>query len=44
MGSEDVYGPPALAERAAALLPDATVEVIAGAGHAPFLDGAYAYS
>ena len=44
MGSEDVYGPPALAERAASLLPDATVEVIAGAGHAPFLDGAYAYS
>ena len=25
-------------------LPDATVEVIDGAGHAPFLDGAYAYS
>ena len=44
MGSEDVYGPPALAERAASLLPDATVEVIDGAGHAPFLDGAYAYS
>jgi pimeloyl-ACP methyl ester carboxylesterase len=44
MGNEDVYGSPALAERAAALMPDATVEVVAGAGHAPFLDGAYAYS
>jgi pimeloyl-ACP methyl ester carboxylesterase len=37
MGDSDVYGPPAVAERAAALMPAATVTTIPG-GHAPFLD------
>ena len=37
MGDADVYGPPAVVERAAALMPDAGVEVMPG-GHAPFLD------
>ena len=37
MGDADVYGPPAVCERAAALMPDARVEVLPG-GHAPFLD------
>jgi pimeloyl-ACP methyl ester carboxylesterase len=37
MGDADVYGPPAVAERAAALMPDARVTVLEG-GHAPFLD------
>jgi pimeloyl-ACP methyl ester carboxylesterase len=37
MGDADVYGPPAVVERAAALMPDAAVEVLPG-GHAPFLD------
>ena len=37
MGDADVYGPPAVVERAAALMPDARVEVLPG-GHAPFLD------
>lgn len=37
MGDADVYGPPAVAERAAALMPEATVTTIPG-GHAPFLD------
>jgi pimeloyl-[acyl-carrier protein] methyl ester esterase len=37
MGDHDVYGPPSVVERAAALMPDARVEVMPG-GHAPFLD------
>jgi len=37
MGDADVYGPPSVVERAAALMPDAAVEVLPG-GHAPFLD------
>ena len=37
MGDADVYGPPSVCERAAALMPDARVEVLPG-GHAPFLD------
>jgi pimeloyl-ACP methyl ester carboxylesterase len=37
MGAGDVYGGPEIAERAAELMPDATVEVVPG-GHAPFLD------
>jgi len=37
MGDEDPYGPPAVAERAAALMPDASVSTIPGR-HAPFLD------
>ncbi|HEX8104140.1 MAG TPA: alpha/beta hydrolase [Solirubrobacteraceae bacterium] len=36
-GDADVYGPPRIGERAAALMPDARVDVIPG-GHAPFLD------
>jgi pimeloyl-[acyl-carrier protein] methyl ester esterase len=36
-GDGDVYGGPEIGERAAALLPDARLEVIEG-GHAPFLD------
>ena len=37
MGDADVYGPPEVCQRAAALMPDARVEVMPG-GHAPFLD------
>jgi pimeloyl-ACP methyl ester carboxylesterase len=37
LGDEDVYGPPEIGRRAAALMPDATVHVLA-AGHAPFAD------
>jgi pimeloyl-[acyl-carrier protein] methyl ester esterase len=37
MGDADVYGPPSVVERAAALMPGARVEVMPG-GHAPFLD------
>lgn len=37
IGDKDVYGPPSVVERAAALMPDAAVEVLPG-GHAPFLD------
>jgi pimeloyl-ACP methyl ester carboxylesterase len=37
-GTDDVYGPPSIGERAASLMPDARVDVIPGAGHAPFLD------
>lgn len=37
IGDNDVYGPPAVVERAAALMPGARVEVLPG-GHAPFLD------
>ena len=37
LGDEDVYGPPDIVERAAALMPDARVEVLPG-GHAPFTD------
>ena len=37
MGDNDVYGPPSVVDRAAALMPDAQVEVLPG-GHAPFLD------
>jgi pimeloyl-ACP methyl ester carboxylesterase len=36
-GDADVYGPPAIGERAAAIMPDAQLHVIPG-GHAPFLD------
>jgi pimeloyl-ACP methyl ester carboxylesterase len=36
-GDRDVYGGPEIGERAAALLPDAGLELIEG-GHAPFLD------
>jgi len=38
-GDRDVYGGPEVGQRAAALLPDARLEVIEG-GHAPFLDDA----
>jgi pimeloyl-ACP methyl ester carboxylesterase len=37
MGDADPYGPPAVAERAAAIMPDAEVTTIPGR-HAPFLD------
>ena len=37
MGEADVYGPPSVCERAAAVMPHARVEVMPG-GHAPFLD------
>ncbi len=37
MGDDDVYGPPAVCERAAALMPRARVHVVPG-GHAPFAD------
>ena len=37
VGDADVYGPPSVVERAAALMPGARVEVMPG-GHAPFLD------
>jgi pimeloyl-ACP methyl ester carboxylesterase len=36
-GDADVYGPPAIGERAVGLMPDADMLVLAG-GHAPFLD------
>jgi pimeloyl-ACP methyl ester carboxylesterase len=36
-GDADVYGPPAIGERAVAVMPDARLDVIPG-GHAPFLD------
>jgi 2-hydroxy-6-oxonona-2,4-dienedioate hydrolase len=36
-GEDDVYGAPEIGQRAAALLPDADVEVVPG-NHAPFLD------
>jgi pimeloyl-ACP methyl ester carboxylesterase len=36
-GADDVYGRPAIGQRAAAVMPDATVEVVPG-NHAPFLD------
>jgi hypothetical protein len=36
-GDGDVYGGPEIGERAAALLPDAQLDLIEG-GHAPFLD------
>jgi pimeloyl-ACP methyl ester carboxylesterase len=38
VGSEDVLTPPANAEALAAALPDARLEVIAGAGHAPMVE------
>ena len=37
LGDKDVYGPPSIGERAAALMPDARVHVLSG-GHAPFAD------
>jgi pimeloyl-ACP methyl ester carboxylesterase len=37
LGDDDVYGPPSIGQRAAALMPDARVDVVA-AGHAPFVD------
>ena len=37
LGDEDVYGGPEIVERAAALMPDARVDVLRG-GHAPFAD------
>jgi pimeloyl-ACP methyl ester carboxylesterase len=37
-GSDDVYGPPSIGERAVAVMPDARLDVIPGGGHAPFLD------
>ena len=37
IGDADIYGPPSVVERAAALMPGARVEVMPG-GHAPFLD------
>ena len=36
-GDADVYGPPAIGERAVSILPDAHLDVIPG-NHAPFLD------
>jgi pimeloyl-ACP methyl ester carboxylesterase len=36
-GADDVYGEPAIGQRAAAVMPQATVEVVPG-NHAPFLD------
>jgi len=36
-GDEDPYGEPTIGERAAALMPDARIEVIPGR-HAPFVD------
>ena len=36
-GASDVYGPPSIGERAAAVMPDARLHVLPG-GHAPFLD------
>jgi pimeloyl-ACP methyl ester carboxylesterase len=37
LGDDDVYGKPEIGQRAAALMPDARVHVLAG-GHAPFAD------
>ena len=37
LGDDDVYGGPEIVRRAAAIMPDALVHVVAG-GHAPFLD------
>ena len=37
-GERDVYGGPEIGRRAAALLPDAAVDVVPAGGHAPFLD------
>jgi pimeloyl-ACP methyl ester carboxylesterase len=37
MGDEDVYGGPEVVERAVALMPGASMELMPG-GHAPFLD------
>ena len=37
LGDDDVYGGPEIVERAAALMPDARVDVVPG-GHAPFTD------
>jgi 2-hydroxy-6-oxonona-2,4-dienedioate hydrolase len=37
-GTDDVYGPPSIGERAVAVMPDARLEVIPGGGHAPFFD------
>jgi len=37
LGDDDVYGAPEIGHRAATLMPDARVEVVAG-GHAPFAD------
>jgi pimeloyl-ACP methyl ester carboxylesterase len=37
LGDDDVYGPPEIGRRAAALIPDASVHVLP-AGHAPFAD------
>ena len=37
LGDDDVYGGPEIGQRAAALMPDARVDVLA-AGHAPFAD------
>ena len=37
LGDDDVYGSPEIGRRAAALMPDAFVDVVA-AGHAPFAD------
>jgi pimeloyl-ACP methyl ester carboxylesterase len=39
LGDADVYGPPSVCERAVALMPEATLDVLPG-GHAPFLDDA----
>jgi pimeloyl-ACP methyl ester carboxylesterase len=36
-GEDDIYGPPAIGERAVALMPNARLDVMPG-GHAPFLD------
>jgi pimeloyl-ACP methyl ester carboxylesterase len=37
-GTDDVYGPPSIGERAVAVMPNARLDVIPGGGHAPFLD------
>lgn len=37
LGDKDVYGPPSVGQRAAALMPDARVHVVSG-GHASFAD------
>lgn len=37
-GTEDAHGGPQLASRAATLIPNATVEILEGAGHFPWLD------
>jgi pimeloyl-ACP methyl ester carboxylesterase len=36
-GADEPYGPPAMAERAASLMPDACVEVVPGGWHHPWL-------